>query len=115
MEEGEGGWGRKEGEVEREMVEGEVEGEMGGRGERNKLLPLPLPSPTLPPSPFPLTPERRTGHTDSIFICISVRTQAIGRERPFGKTNEVTTIEAEPQPDQADEDHRSGATTIQGN
>ena len=60
-----GGGGRKEGEVEREMVEGEVEEEMGGRGERNKLLPLPLPSPTLSLSPFPLTPVRRTGHTAS--------------------------------------------------
>ena len=46
---GEGEEGRKEGEVEREMVEGDVEEEMGGRGEKNKLLPLPLPSPTLPP------------------------------------------------------------------
>ena len=59
--EGGGGGGRKEGEVEREMVEGEVEGEMGGRGERNKLLPLPLPSPTLPPLHFPPIPRPKDG------------------------------------------------------
>ena len=40
---------RKEGEVEREMVEGEVEGEMGGRERGISCFPFPSPLPPYPP------------------------------------------------------------------